>query len=294
MDRNSFYSWAWNLKGLVGIHEGTSLAEGFTVDSAEAPPERDWIEAAELAEGEFYFSTREEAVLALERLQELQGLEVGNVQELVPQDWDAQWKASFQGTCVPPFWEVLPPWVAPSPEAIASRQKILRINPGSGFGTGTHETTRLCLQAIGELSRGRSLAKKTLDFGSGSGILSIAAALLGAEVDGVEVDPLAIDNATENAALNSVSERVRFHKKLGSGMEGPYGIVLANILKPVLLEFSDELAKRLSPSGTLILSGLLEKDIESVSERYFALLQRQPEVRALGEWRALIWQLSNP
>lgn len=314
LDRDDFYAWLWSHftdEGLLGVHEGTLLSEdaaeqGFetdswTVDSGEAPRERDWIASANVEQAEFYFDSRANASNARDRLMEFTGIEFSGVEEQKAEDWDAQWKASFSGAVVKPFWQVLPPWRADSVELresiLKSGEKIIQVNPGAGFGTGTHETTQLCLQAVGETAirwGGTLSGKRVLDFGSGSGILAIGAALLGAQVDAVEIDPLAIDNSIENAKLNSVTDRVRYTRTLEESIpipihDGPYDIVIANILKPVLLEFAPQLVRRMRPSGVLILSGLIEGDVAPVSSCFGGLLSAQPKVSALNEWRSLVW-----
>jgi ribosomal protein L11 methyltransferase len=180
------------------------------------------------------------------------------------------------------------------------QEVVVRVNPGAGFGTGTHETTQLCLEALGGLALERIADRgkladafdglSVLDFGSGSGILGIACALLGARVEAVEIDPLAIANATENADLNQVRGQVRFSQTLAPSPER-FPLVLANILRPVLLEFASELVSRLAPGGALVLSGLMEGDVAEVSARYTALLGgKTPEVFSSGEWRALVFR----
>lgn len=297
LDRESFFGWLWNRfgeQGLQGVHEGTLLSEeasaqgleteSWTVDAAEAPRERDWVSGQHSAEAELYFSSEELALAARRVLRAQLSLDCGEISEQVPEDWDAQWKAGFQGTDMEPFWTIVPPW-----------KKVLRINPGAGFGTGTHETTRLCLKAIAEIRSGGALdrpleSKVALDFGSGSGILAIAMARLGCDrVDAVEIDPLAVDNARENAALNEVSEQVVLSNHLPAIKEG-YDLVVANILRPVLLEFKSDLVSRMKPGATLILSGLIYSDVLSVSQAFSELLGgRLPREESLGEWRCLIW-----
>ncbi len=311
LDRDSFYEWLWGRlgeEGLEGVHEGTLLTEqaaeeGFetdswTVDSGVAPQDRDWVDSQEEVQAELYFSGKEEAERAASLLKEIPQIQVGIVEEQKSQDWDAEWKASFlnsgTGVSIAPFWRVVPPWFK-SLEDVAREERILRINPGAGFGTGTHETTQLCLEAIGDLSQERSLEESwALDFGSGSGILSIGLALLGARVNSVEVDPLAIDNARENVALNGVEDRVGFSQVLEpQGRENEirrYRMVVANILRPVLLEFAEELVSRIEPGGALILSGLIEKDISQVIEKYSSLLGVKPSrVMEKGEWRGIVF-----
>jgi ribosomal protein L11 methyltransferase len=306
--REDFFSWLWKTfsdSGLVGVHEGTLLSEeaaekGFEtnawmVDSAEAPESRDWVAEQELENADLYFDSEAEAKSAATILSAIQGLQISGVREQKPQDWDADWKASFlnagAGVPIAPFWRVVPPWVKMDPKA----EKFIKINPGAGFGTGTHETTQLCLQAIGEYSKKISIdGQQTLDFGSGSGILAVAMAILGARVDAVEVDSLAIDNSIENSQLNEVREKIYFTQALSAlGSENSvrdYRFVVANILRPVLLEFASSLVERLQPGGVLILSGLIEQDVAPVVKAYSALLGKAVEqVYQLGEWRALVF-----
>jgi len=307
LDREEFYSWIWQELarfGLAGVHEGTMLSEdaahqGFetdswTLDSGEAPRERDWVSSQGEETAELYFESQAGAEKAREFLRGTCALPLGAIEEQKPQDWDAQWKASFlanpDGVKIPPFWRILPPWVD-SPSRGAD-DLVIKINPGAGFGTGTHETTQLCLQALGESARARGLSEfSALDFGSGSGILSVGLALLGARVDAVEIDPLAIDNAQENASLNGVVDRVRYVRTLEElGAPVRYPVVTANILRPVLLEFAEQLVSRLERGGVLVLSGLIEGDVREVRERYEGLLGR-PCSRVLerNEWRAVVW-----
>ena len=129
---------------------------------------------------------------------------------------------------------------------------MIRIAPGVGWGTGAHETTQLCLQAI------RVYAKpgmRALDFGSGSGILSIALAERGAAVDGVEIDPAANEHARENARLNGVEDRIRFFEGIPPG--DPYSLIVANILAGALDALAGTLAGHVAPGGRIALSGIL-------------------------------------
>ncbi len=310
--RTEFYEWLWSRfsdAGLLGVHEGTLLSEeavlegleteSWTVDSGEAPRERDWVGHLGQGTAGLYFATDEEAESAVAVLTEIPLITVGPIEKQEPQDWDALWKASFVGVTVPPFWKVLPPWEIPLNPSSGNHQvpiQNLLINPGAGFGTGTHETTQLCLQAIGEISIQNSLqGVLALDFGSGSGILSIGMALLGAKVDAVEIDSLANDNARDNFELNR-SSIAQGSLRLSESLEGldggsfRYSVIVANILRPVLLEFSELLVNRLSSGGVLILSGLIESDLESVIKKYSELLKAPPtRIYEKGEWRAILW-----
>jgi ribosomal protein L11 methyltransferase len=151
---------------------------------------------------------------------------------------------------VPPRWQILPE------DGVADVGALpLRLAEGPGFGDGRHPTSQLCLQAIAALApRGRPW--RLLDFGSGSGILSIAGALLGATVDAVEIDSGAIDHAERNLRANGVGARVRQRTTLGVAA-GPFDLIVANILRAVIVAFAEDLVAVRAPGGTLVLSGLV-------------------------------------
>jgi len=158
--------------------------------------------------------------------------------------------------------------------------------PSSAFGDGRHETTRMCLQALAVFAPRRPF--RMLDVGSGSGILSIAAAKLGGEAVGVEIDAAANAVAVENARLSGVADRVAFGDAWPSGR---FEVVVANILRAVLLELASEIILRLAPAGLLVLSGLVSTDVPEVVARYAPLLDgARPEVFERGPWRTLVWR----
>lgn len=186
--------------------------------------------------------------------------------------------------------------VVPAGHAVPGEGVSIVLGAGSGFGDGRHETTQLCLQAVGALAA-RALAPwRLLDFGSGTGILSIAAAKLGGTAVGVEIDPEAVASAHENAGLSGVTERVCFARSLDEpAAAGPFDLVVANILRAVLLDFAAQLTSRVAPGGALVLSGLVSTDVPEVSARYARHLGgRRPEVYSRGEWRGLVWRTARP
>jgi ribosomal protein L11 methyltransferase len=145
------------------------------------------------------------------------------------------------------------------------------------------------MQAIAALAP-RSRPWRLLDFGSGSGILSIAGARLGAIVDAVEIDPKAIAHAERNLCANDVTEQVRQVTSLGE-VTGPYDLVVANILRGVLLAFAGALVPLRAARGHLVLSGLVSTDVPEVAACYAPLLGGvRPEVYERDEWRALVWR----
>lgn len=185
---------------------------------------------------------------------------------------------------VPPIWRI-----GPTPtDAPPAREVCIALQPGPGFGSGAHETTQLCLQAI-HAFHPRRRSWRLLDFGSGSGILSIAGAKLGAEVHAVEIDEPAIAHAQANARMNGVSSQVRFTRTLEEST-GRFELVVANILLSVLMAGAPALAARRAPDGVLVLSGLVATDVPAAIARYAPLLGGQrPDVYERGEWRALAW-----
>jgi ribosomal protein L11 methyltransferase len=197
-------------------------------------------------------------------------------------DWVARFREGFRAFSCGRFW-IAPEWDrAPSPAGMLR----LTVDPGRAFGTGTHETTRLCLGALAEAATARSDGDRLLDVGTGSGILAIAAALLGwRHVVGVEVDPEALEAAGTHARLNGT--RPAF--VLGDGgapfLPASFAFILANITAPLLRARCAEIGSLLAPGGTLVLSGLLAEDAPDVAAAYATL--GPAETRIDGEWAAL-------
>jgi ribosomal protein L11 methyltransferase len=188
---------------------------------------------------------------------------------------------------IPPRWTIAS--TPPASDATSTSPFDLVLPPGPGFGDGTHETTYLCLQALAALAP-RMGPWQMLDFGSGSGILSIGAARLGATVHAVEIDAHAMAHAETGARINGVTERIR-HMRTLDDAPGPFELVVANILRQVLLDFAGALVARLAPGAALVLSGLISTDVPEVVARYSPLLEGlRPDVVERGEWRTLAWR----
>lgn len=189
---------------------------------------------------------------------------------------------------IPPVWSIVVGEHAEPATPEVARKICITLRPGPGFGNGAHETTQLCLQAI-HAFRPRTSPWRLLDFGSGSGILSIAGAKLGAEVQAVEIDELAIAHAEANVRINAVQERVHFSRSLAD-TSGTFELVVANILLPVLTGAAAELVARRAPGGVLVLSGLVSTDVPEAIARYTPLFDgKRPEIYEQGAWRALTW-----
>jgi ribosomal protein L11 methyltransferase len=177
---------------------------------------------------------------------------------------------------------------SPNVEFRSDLQRLVRLTRGSGFGDGRHPSTQLCLQAIAALAP-RDRSWRLLDFGSGSGILSIAGVRLGATVDAVEIDRHATEHAAQNFALNDATAQVRQLTALDDAA-GPFDVVVANILRPVLTEFAAPLVERVASRGALVLSGLVSTDAPEVIDAYARRLGARPEIYERDEWRALVWR----
>ncbi len=221
------------------------------------------------------------------RLQDV-SLKVDAVEEL---DWLEAWKEFFTPVVCGERFVVLPPWHE-NALGFEKRTKII-IEPKSAFGTGHHATTALCLQVLSDmLDVGRIHAGQTfLDLGIGSGVLSIGLCKSGLSGCGFDIDPVAIDNALENRAVNGINED-DCEIALGSieKVAGrKFDCVVANILARPLMELAEDLCKARREGGVIILSGLLTIQAESVENVYKRLGLPQARQATMGEWSVLSW-----
>jgi ribosomal protein L11 methyltransferase len=202
-------------------------------------------------------------------------------------DWGERWKQFFKPVRVTPRIVVKPPW---SRVRLGKGQIPVEINPGVAFGTGTHATTKLCIQALENALRKRGLS--VLDVGTGSGILSIVAAKLGArEVWGVDPDGASVENAKENVARNGVSTCVRIRRGTIGRFGNTFDIVVANIDLRVLRRMRWPLVRHLASGGLLILSGLLDREKERIEQRYLETgLLAKAGAAQMEEWVCLTFR----
>jgi ribosomal protein L11 methyltransferase len=197
-------------------------------------------------------------------------------------DWVARFRESFRTFRVGRF-VVAPPWDRP-PDA----EDLLLLDPGRAFGTGTHESTRLCLGALEDLARRRDLGR-VVDVGTGTGILGIAAARLGARlVVASDTDPEATASARAHARLNRVDLSVVRGDGARPFLPGTFDLVLANLTAPLLVAHARGLAALRTPGAGLVLSGLLDTDVEEVGAAFADC--GHPETRRDGEWVALAYE----
>ncbi|HEX6068734.1 MAG TPA: 50S ribosomal protein L11 methyltransferase [Longimicrobiaceae bacterium] len=209
------------------------------------------------------------------------------------EDWSREWKKGLEPRAVTPRIVTKPSWTEYAP---APGQIVIDIDPQMAFGTGEHATTRGCLRLLDRVIRP---GDRVLDVGSGSGILSVAAAMLGAgEVVAVEYDPDANLNARENLAHNGVEERVRLVEAMADPAlieaEGSFDLILANILSGVIRPLLPAFRAALRPGGRLIVSGILQSESEAVAASAAAAgLRVEEEDREEEWWSALLLPVAS-
>ncbi|MFM8890862.1 MAG: 50S ribosomal protein L11 methyltransferase [Planctomycetia bacterium] len=299
VDRDGFHAWLWErAAGLLGVDEGTvtatdAAARGLiparqVIDAAAAPADRDWVATLAIADEAWWFVDESAARSAVTLVAATLGCRLVSLHAADAVDHEAVSRQSFSRIAVPGFGIVRPAWEEGAARVAADGLATMYIEPGLGFGTGLHETTQLCLTALAERHRHGGRCRHVLDFGSGSGILAIAAAVLGAtRVDAVEIDDRVHGAIAANARRNGVGDRLCVFSGLPEDGE-TYDVVIANIVAHVLLEHAAVLCRRVAQDrGTVVLSGLLADDVAMVADRYTAILGSRPLVEARGDWRML-------
>lgn len=212
-----------------------------------------------------------------------------SVKEEVVRDWQEEWRKSFKSfRLVDEMW-VVPSWETPDPHM----KTLIRLDPGMAFGTGTHETTQVCCELICEEMKSPQGGKisSSFDVGTGSGLLTIVLNKLGiSDLCVSEIDDLALKVAFENFEMNQVSGVKIYDPK----NPRTFDLVVANIVDGVLTELKPSLLGALSPSGTLILSGIWHERQEAFEEAFFKDLARTSwQSRRRGDWFGYVYR-ANP
>lgn len=283
MNKKHEYDWDYLSEDVMGLGE-------------QEPTVTVYLEGEETGNG--YFQAQKIDMMLEDLRQSLMNGEFGPEADFGPLtvttalrddgEWKDNWKEYFKPKKVSDHIVVCPLWedYELSPEEEEAGVKILRIDPGMAFGTGTHETTSLCLKALEKyLKPGMSV----LDVGTGSGILAIAAKLLGAgEIKAVDIDPEAVRSARENAMTNGMADKIDISPgDLTKGVEFKADVVVANLMADLVMMLSGDVRKHMNDGAVFISSGIIEEKLEDVRTclkgKGFDIL----EVTEDGMWRAV-------
>ena len=198
------------------------------------------------------------------------------------EDWQNAWKKYYHAMDIGQRLAIVPGW-----ETYDTDRIVITMDPGMAFGTGTHETTSLCLETLDSMVKG---GERVLDIGTGSGILAIGAAMLGAkDVLAIDIDPVAVRVAKENIEHNHLSDRVRaVEGNLLASSDGVCDLCVANIIADVICMFAQPLVDHIVPGGLFICSGIIKEREQDVVNALTAADYTILETKRKGEWVAML------
>lgn len=198
------------------------------------------------------------------------------------EDWQNAWKKYYHAMDIGKRLAIVPGW-----EEYQTDRTVITMDPGMAFGTGTHETTSLCLEVLDERVKG---GERMLDIGTGSGILAIAALKLGAaEAEGVDIDPMCVRTAGENAERNGVQDRLRvLVGDLSDKASGVYNIITANIVAAAILSLAPHVPALMAPDAVFIASGIIDTRKDEVLEGLRAAGLDPIEVHEKRGWVCIV------
>ncbi len=277
------------LKGVVLEDPDLSPLEGWASDAVK-PPERPAV-AGYFADNERLASHSETLEQSLAQLKQTIDLRYQILyRRLDEEDWAHSWKVFFHPEKISPRIVVKPTWETYTPKP---NEVVLEIDPGMAFGTGTHPTTMLCVQLIEKhLRPGQSV----LDIGTGSGILMIAAAKLGAaQVAGIDIDEVAVQVARLNLEHNQIAA-LRWAVSVGDLTtvgNRHFDLVVANILSDVIAALLEDVRRVLKPDGIFIGSGIIPPKKDQLLQKMTSVGLKPLEVSTLDEWVAIVGQRQN-
>lgn len=224
-----------------------------------------------------------------EKLQEIKemGIDIGEGKvidkKVFEEDWANNWKKYYKPTkignniIIKPIWEEY---------KSLPGEIVVELDPGMAFGTGTHETTRMCVEALEKYVKTDSVV---FDIGTGSGILGITAAKLGAQkVIGVDLDPVAVDSAKGNVKFNNVSNIEILYGNLMDVVKGKANVIVANIIAEIIIVLADGLKQFMETGSYFIASGIIKDKKDEVIEKLEACGFQIVEVNTLGEWVCIV------
>lgn len=227
-----------------------------------------------------------------EKLVELKemGIDLGEAkvehEKMYEEDWANTWKQYYKPSKVGEKIVVKPIWEEYEEK---EGELVVNLDPGMAFGTGTHETTRMCIQALEKYVKEESTV---FDVGCGSGILAIAAAKLGAKLAiGVDLDPVAVESSIENVGYNNLNNIEILHGNLVEVIDGKADIIVANILAEIICILTDDVKRVMKDGGVFITSGIIHDRVDMVCEKLEATGFEVIEKNRDGEWNCIVAKL---
>lgn len=251
-------------------------------------PEEGVIIKAYLSINSFFGETLEEIKEAINNLT-LYNIDLGankvSVSEVNEEDWATAWKKYYNPVKISEKFTIVPTWEDYTP--VHSDELIIELDPGMAFGTGTHPTTVMCIQSLERTVRP---SDTVIDVGTGSGVLSISAALLGAKkVYALDLDEVAVKSAEFNVNLNKVQDRVIVSQNnLLDGVDEEVDIVVANILAEVIIRFTDDVFHAVKKGGHFIASGIILQKKDLVKDAMINAGFEIEETIQMEDWVAII------
>ena len=208
-----------------------------------------------------------------------------SISEVHEEEWATAWKKYYHPVKISERFTIVPTWEEYEP--VSSDELIIELDPGMAFGTGTHPTTVMCIQALERTIQEGDLV---VDVGTGSGVLSIASALLGAKhIQALDLDEVAVESAKMNVKLNKVQDLVDVSQgNLLDGVDEQADVVVANILAEIIMRFTDDVGKVVKTGGYFIASGIIQPKKEDVKNAIIASGFTIEETIQMEDWVALI------
>ena len=208
-----------------------------------------------------------------------------HISEVNEEEWATAWKKYYKPVKISERITITPTWEEYTP--VNTDEIIIELDPGMAFGTGTHPTTVLCVQALEKIIQP---GQRVIDVGTGSGVLSIAAASLGADsVDALDLDEVAVKSARLNTKLNKVHSKIQVSQNnLLDNIQEQYDVIVANLLSEIIIRFTDDVAKVLKPGGAFITSGIITAKKDEVKQSIIEQGLEIEETLQMEDWVAFI------
>jgi ribosomal protein L11 methyltransferase len=265
----------------------TKFGEIFQL-SADDYPEEGVLLKAYLPLNSFFGDTVEEIKQAISQLQQYNinlGAHEVTLNEVDEEEWATAWKKYYKPVKVGEKITIAPSWE--NYKAVSDEEIVVELDPGMAFGTGTHPTTVLCIQALEKYLKA---GEHVIDVGTGSGVLAIAADKLGAgSVNAIDLDEVAVEAASRNVEWNNSSRTVSVSKaNLLDHVSGTYDMIVANILAEVIVDMTDSAYKAVRPGGLIIVSGIIKAKREMVKNSLIQSGFLITEITEMEDWTAIV------